>query len=88
MLDVRMLCPFAHPVTCCWMLLRVVAQSLKPVKILTCCKRRQHSGQRLPTLLGVALLRPFAPSLTRVVQTTAKECTKDVRHVESCLFAN
>ena len=26
--------PFAHPVTCCCMLLRVVAQSLKPVKIL------------------------------------------------------
>ena len=27
-----MLRPFAHPVACCWMLLRVVAQSLKPVK--------------------------------------------------------
>ena len=27
-----MLRPFAHAVACCWMLLRVVAQSLKPVK--------------------------------------------------------
>ena len=35
-----MLRPFAHPVRCCWMLLRVVAQSLKPVKT-----------QQLPTLL-------------------------------------
>ena len=29
-----MLRPFAHPVACCWMLLRVVVQSLKPVKRL------------------------------------------------------
>ena len=28
-----MLRPFAHPVACCWMLLRVVVQSLKPVKL-------------------------------------------------------
>ena len=35
-----MLRPFAHPVACCWMLLRVVAQSLKPVKLFS---------QRLPT---------------------------------------
>ena len=28
-----MLRPFAHPAACCWMLLRVVAQSLKPVKL-------------------------------------------------------
>ena len=33
---------FAHPVTCCWMLLRVVAQSLKPVKLFS---------QQLPTFL-------------------------------------
>ena len=37
-----MLRPFAHPVGCCWMLLRVVAQSLKPVKLFS---------QRLPTFL-------------------------------------
>ena len=30
-----MLRPFAHPVTCCWMLLRVVGQSLKPVKLFS-----------------------------------------------------
>jgi len=37
-----MLRPFAHPVACCWMLLSVVAQSLKPVKLFC---------QQLPTLL-------------------------------------
>ena len=34
--------PFAHPVACCWMLFRVVAQSLKPVKLFS---------QQLPTFL-------------------------------------
>ena len=37
-----MLRPFGHPVACCWMLLRVVAQSLKPVKLFS---------QQLPTFL-------------------------------------
>ena len=37
-----MLRPFAHPVACCWILLRVVAQSLKPVKLFS---------QQLPTFL-------------------------------------
>ena len=37
-----MLGPFAHPVACCWMLLGVVAQSLKLVKFFS---------QQLPTLL-------------------------------------
>ena len=37
-----MLRPFAHPVECCWMLLRVVAQRLKPVKLFS---------QQLPTFL-------------------------------------
>ena len=37
-----MLRSFAHPVTCCWMLLRVVAQSLKSVKLFS---------QQLPTFL-------------------------------------
>ena len=37
-----MLRPFAYPVACCWMLLRVVAQSLKPVKLFS---------QQLPTFL-------------------------------------
>ena len=38
-----MLRPFAHPVPCCWMLLRVVAQSLKPVKLFS---------QQLPKFFG------------------------------------
>ena len=38
-----MLRPFAHPVACCWMWLRVVAQSLKPFKLF--------SQQQLPTFL-------------------------------------
>ena len=37
-----MLRPFAHPVACCWMLLPVVPQSLKPVKFFS---------QQLPTFL-------------------------------------
>ena len=37
-----MLRPFAHPVACCWMLLSVVGQSLKPVKLFS---------QQLPTFL-------------------------------------
>ena len=37
-----MLRPFVHHVVCCWMLLRVVAQSLKPVKLFS---------RQLPTFL-------------------------------------
>ena len=37
-----MMRPFAHPVAFCWMLLPVVAQSLKPVKLLAPCKRAQR----------------------------------------------
>ena len=37
-----MLRPFAQPVACCWMLLSVVAQRLKPVKLFS---------QQLPTFL-------------------------------------
>ena len=37
-----MLRPFARPVACCWMSLRVVALSLKPVKLFS---------QQLPTFL-------------------------------------
>ena len=48
-----MLRPFAHPVACCWMLLGVVAQSLKPVKLfsqqlstfLLFCDRRSVAQQ-------------------------------------------
>ena len=48
-----MLRPFAHPVACCWMLLRVVTQSLKPFKLfsqqlstfLMFCDRRSVAQQ-------------------------------------------
>ena len=46
-----MLRPFAHPVACCWMLLRVIAQSLKPVKPFS---------QQLPTFLLFRDRRSFA----------------------------
>ena len=44
-----MLPPFVHPPTCCGMLLSVVAQILKPVKLLATHRRTQQ----LPTMLGV-----------------------------------
>ena len=61
-----MLRPFgrpADPVACCYVLLRVVEQSLKPVKLSAMCKRTQQNfgstwptiGQHWPTEL-----RPFA----------------------------
>ena len=50
-----MLGPFALPVAFCWMLLHVVVQSLKPVKLLAPCKRVQHCWE---------MLRPFVLSLT------------------------
>ena len=56
---------FAHPVACCWMLLRVVAQSLKPVVLLAPSKRTQHCWE---------LLRVFACSLS--CAETAKKLTK------------
>ena len=37
-----MLCPFAYPVACCWMLLRIVGQRLKPVTLFS---------QQLPTFI-------------------------------------
>ena len=37
---------FALPVTSCCVLLGVVAQSLKPVKLLAMCKRTQQLGQQ------------------------------------------
>ena len=41
------LCPFVHPVSCCWMLLRVVAQSLRPVKLVS---------QQLPTFFFCSVI--------------------------------
>ena len=56
-----MMSPFVHPVAYCCVLLGVVAQNLKPVKLLATCKRTQQP----PTLLGqpcLELLRPFVRS--------------------------
>ena len=39
---------FAHPVACCSVLLGVVAQCLKPVRVLSTSKRTQQ----LPTMLA------------------------------------
>ena len=44
-----MLRPFADPVTCSYVLLGVVAQSLKPVKLLGTCKRTQQ-GPRVANI--------------------------------------
>ena len=52
-----MLRPFAHPVACCWMLLRVVAQSLKPVKRLAPCKRTQHCWPTTSNIAGSCCAR-------------------------------
>ena len=43
---------FAHPVGCCYVLLGVVVQSLKPVKLLATYKRTQQLPA-VPTMLGV-----------------------------------
>ena len=45
-----MLRPVAHPIACCWVLLGIVAQTLKPVKLLASCKRTQ-----LPTFVVVSV---------------------------------
>ena len=55
-----MLRPFSHPVACCWILLRVVAQSLKPVKLFAPFKRTQHCWLTTPNIVGCYMLRPCA----------------------------
>ena len=67
-----MLRPFAHPVAYC-VLLGVVAQSLKPVKLsklLAPCKRRNIVGQRCWELLRLfeRSLRFFKPSVFEFFQ--------------------
>ena len=47
MVECYTLRPFPLPVACCFVLLGVIAQSLKPVKLLAVCKRTQQ----LPTML-------------------------------------
>ena len=78
-----MLRPFAHPadpVACCYVLLRVVAQSLKPVKLSAMCKRTQQNfGSTWPTEL-----RPFAGPADHVaccyvLQGVVAQCLKPVK---------
>ena len=52
-----MLRPFAHPVACCWTLLRVVAQSLKPVELFAPCKRTEHCWLSTPNIVGSCCAR-------------------------------
>ena len=59
-----MLRPFALPVACCWMLLRVVAQSLKPVKLFS---------QQLPTFL---LFRDDSNNGATMFGIVASVCTQ------------
>ena len=62
-----MLRPFAHPVACCWMLLRVVAQSLKPVKLFAPCKRTQHCWLTTPGIVGSCCARLHVALLWKAV---------------------
>ena len=47
-----MLCPFSHSVACCCALLRVVAQSLKPVKLLSTLGTRDFFSRVTRSLVG------------------------------------
>ena len=70
---------------------------------VACCCAKFENGQNFSSLQTEATFRSTTPNiagscivesvctysgLTRVVQTTAKECTNPVRHVQSCFFAN
>ena len=59
-----MLRPFALPVACCWMLLCVVVQSLKPVKLFS---------QQLPTFL---LFRDDSNNGATMFEVVASVCTQ------------
>ena len=56
--------PFVHPVTCCWVLLGVVAQSLILVKRLGTCKRTQHCWPATPNIVGCYMVHPFVHPVT------------------------
>ena len=62
-----MLRPFAHPVACCWMLLGVVAQTLKPVKLAN--GRSNYETKRLPDLDNLRM-----PKLQETFTTVAIVC--------------
>ena len=78
-----MLRPFAHLVACCWMLLRVVAQSLKPVKRYV---KTDPTTLNIvaPTMLGVAacvlaVVRKRMQQLPTILGP-AVHCGKDTTH--------
>ena len=70
-----MLRPFAHPVACCWMLLRVVAQSLKPVKLFT---------QQLPANVGSVAMRSLRMVYKDLWALSFPRCTAGPNIVGSC----
>ena len=53
-----MLRPFAHPFACCYMLLRVVAQGLKPVRLFS--QQLQHFFCSVIAEACATMLYPFA----------------------------
>ena len=61
-----MLRPFAHPIAFCWMLLRVVGQSLKPVKLLAPCKRAHFCWPTSPNIVAPTMLGVVARVLAVV----------------------
>ena len=71
-----MLRPFAHPVACWWMLLRVVVQSLKPVKLFS---------QQLPTFLLFRDRRSVAQQCW--IRLHSFSNTVEAAHAHNALFS-
>ena len=74
---------FAHPVACCSLFLGVVAQSLKPVKLLSTCKRDATTPNDVgQTMLGVvaSVCTLLKITITKVVETSIEsDCQKFFR---------
>ena len=84
-----MLRPFAHLVACCWMFLRVVAQSLKPVKRLAPCKRTQHCWPTTPNIVGSCCARlHVALNLYLLKLPTVSRPSKHLRFKSCPTFRN
>ena len=74
------------PVACCCVLLGVVAQSLKPVKLLAPCKRTQHCWPTTPNIVGCYMLRPFAHPVACccVLLGVVAQSLKPIRLLATC----
>ena len=73
-----MLRPFAHPVACCRMLLRVVAQGSKPVKLFS---------QQLPTFLLFRDRRSVAQQCwIRLHNSSSTLITHGLQRLMGCIF--